>query len=537
MHLSKLASLSLVGLFLAGPSFADSLVTAVLPASRSAVLGQGVTVFATVINSAGANLTGCSVASSQDDTSQTSIAYALTDPATNAVTSGLNPGFNLTNGASQTMVLTISGNSSEQAVQVRPVVQCSDGGTAVLSTSIDGLNTILFSASAQATPDVIALVAAPSGDGVLRIQGNGANAFAVAVSNVGAAGTITASVDTGDATLPITASICQTGTGGQCLGAAGSTASLSLAASATATFGVFVQANGQLPFAPANARIYVRFADAGQTVRGATSVAVTNGATLDATLPKGGIYEVEFPALSTSSTSTSQSLTQSAPVKRTAIRAKAMAKAAAAGNEAALLVAEDGEVQGFDSVGNIVSGTLATGSGLIQTGTIVYQAIGTTDASSEAWAGAIGQRSWLSAELVNHATPVGRFGPVSFSVSGTYDAPDYERTSSLALVSGAWKLRDGDGTLVGSATFKTNGTYSGSLEGCSFSGSVSLIDTRYSLYHLVLNQASCPAGGLIAQSFAGLAVLGDDQATDDSLIFIGNDATRGGATFMPFSRN
>ncbi|HEV2676789.1 MAG TPA: hypothetical protein VGV37_19845 [Aliidongia sp.] len=511
MNLSKLASLSFVGLFLAGPSLADELVTAVLPTSRSAVLGQGVTVFATVINSAGAKLTGCSVASSQDDTSQTSIAYALTDPATNAVTSGSNPGFDLAKGASQTMVLTIVGNTSETFAQVQPVVQCSKGGTTVSSTPIDGLNTILFSADTQAGPDVIALVATPSGDGVLRIQGNGAAAFAVAVSNVGAAAdTIWARVDTGGSALPMTASICQTGTDGQCLAAAGSTATLSLAENATATFAVFVQANGQLPFAPANARVYVSFDDV-LTVRGETSVAVTNGATLDPTLPKGGIYQVAFPVELTDGLENE--------------------------NLGTLFLTEDGEFQGVEGHGRVVSGTLATANSLIQTGTATYHLQGSNLVASEAWTGAISQRSWFSADLVNSSTSANRVGPGAFSVSGTYEASTFERASSLVNFTGAWKTGDGFATPIGNVNFATDGSFSGTISGCVVAGSTSLIDTRYNLYRMTMSQASCPGASLAVQNFTGLAAFVGNQTTSDTLLFIGNDATQGAATSVRFSRD
>jgi hypothetical protein len=98
----------------------------------------------------------------------------------------------------------------------------------------------------------------------------------VATANVGALGTITASVDTGTATVMANLTICQTNPAtGVCLGPAGpSYGPVSVAANATPTFSIFATATGTIPFAPAATRIYVRFKDAGGAVRGATSVAV-----------------------------------------------------------------------------------------------------------------------------------------------------------------------------------------------------------------------------------------------------------------------
>ena len=45
-------------------------------------------------------------------------------------------------------------------------------------------------------------------------------------------------------------------------------------ANATPTFGIFATASGNVPFDPANKRIFVEFSDANEVVRGATSVAV-----------------------------------------------------------------------------------------------------------------------------------------------------------------------------------------------------------------------------------------------------------------------
>jgi hypothetical protein len=48
-----------------------------------------------------------------------------------------------------------------------------------------------------------------------------------------------------------------------------------MAADETQTFGVFLNASGDVPFDPANARVFVRFVDSDGVVRGATSAAVT----------------------------------------------------------------------------------------------------------------------------------------------------------------------------------------------------------------------------------------------------------------------
>jgi hypothetical protein len=76
--------------------------------------------------------------------------------------------------------------------------------------AIQGFNPLLLSASATPVPDIVALAA--SGDPcILGIPGaNGAGAFTVATVNVGTSGSITASANTGSATLPVSLSLCQT---------------------------------------------------------------------------------------------------------------------------------------------------------------------------------------------------------------------------------------------------------------------------------------------------------------------------------------
>ena len=130
---------------------------------------------------------------------------------------------------------------------------------------IIGVNTLLLSASATPIPDIVALAATPANDGIVNVPGAaGAGAFAVATVNVGASGNITASADTGNATLPVNISLCQTDPAtGQCISAIGSSVTTTINANATPTFGVFVQGNDDVPFDPATNRIFVRFKDSG----------------------------------------------------------------------------------------------------------------------------------------------------------------------------------------------------------------------------------------------------------------------------------
>ena len=507
MHLSWFVSSFVLLAAVIEPASADSLVTAVLPSSRSAVEGHLVTVFSTVINSSGEALHNCSITHTGDNFSNTLIDFALTDPSTNQIVGSKNAAFSIAAGASQSMVLEIT-SEEVNAGQLRPVVGCSGAVKTYSSTAIDGLNTILFSSGLQATPDVIALVASPSADGVLRIQGNGANAFAVAVSNVGSAGTITAKVDDGNIQLPLTTSICQTNSAGQCLQTPASTTSLSLSANATASFAVFVQAAGPIPFYPAGARIFVRFSDSSGNVRGATSVAVTNAPALDATIPKGGIYVPILPAPA------------GAPTGFT--------------DQGVMYLSEDGELETLDQFGAVLSGTLSIDRNLAQTGTVLYQYLNQN--WSYTWQGAVGQRGWFSAELTTPPDGVAPPVPRTFLMAGTYERNAYESGSSLQTVAGNWKVRDGSNNLIGTASVSTSGSYSGTSGGCAFTGQISLMDTRYNLYRTSFNLTNCTQANSTTKNFTGLAGVVSERAVNDTFFFIGHDSSAKAGTILNLTR-
>jgi hypothetical protein len=248
-----------------------TLVAAVLPSSRSVELGNTATAFATLINAGPAATTGCGITPITPVSA--GFTYQTTNPATNAVTGQPNTPINLAAGASQSFVIALSPTASFGPSDVALGFVCS---TLSGPPIYPGLNTLLFSASSAPVPDIVALAATASNDGILHLAGaSGANAFAVATVNLGADSAITATANTGAASLPIAVSICQTNPiTGQCVGAAASTASATVAANATPTFAIFAAATSSVPFVPQTNRIFVEFSDAGGAIRGSTSVAV-----------------------------------------------------------------------------------------------------------------------------------------------------------------------------------------------------------------------------------------------------------------------
>jgi hypothetical protein len=124
-------------------------------------------------------------------------------------------------------------------------------------------------------PDIVALAATLTNDGVVTL--NSLGAFAVATVNVGAGGTITASA-VAAAPLPVSLTICRTDPGsGQCLQPAAPTVTVVIGPGETPTFSVFVKASAYVPFLPGVNRVTLRFRDAGGTTRGSTGVALRSG--------------------------------------------------------------------------------------------------------------------------------------------------------------------------------------------------------------------------------------------------------------------
>lgn len=253
-----------------------TLVAAVLPGSRSVMVGTTATAFVSVVNAGHITATGVKI---QLDNATgpgglplpATFTYQRTDSATNAPIGSPNEPVDISPGGSRSFVVAITPTAAFSPIDVRFDI---DGtNTTRDARTVVGLNTLLLSASPTPTPDVIAVALTPDANGILTVAGS--SAFVVATANVGAEGPITASVDTNGVALPLALSICRTDPGsGQCVSAGGSSVSLNVDAGATQTFAVFATADGAVPYDPETRRIFVRFTDAGGAVRGATSVAV-----------------------------------------------------------------------------------------------------------------------------------------------------------------------------------------------------------------------------------------------------------------------
>ena len=247
-----------------------ALVAAVLPTSRSGQVGEPVTAFATLINAATTSATNCSIAPFAPLAS--SFEYFATNPSTNAIEGSANHPINIPAGEAASFIIRMEPSAEFSAREMALRFGCENLGAA---TVIEGLTTLLVSASSNPVPDLVALAATQSQDGVLRAEVGGAGSFSVASINLGAASTLQVSATGTNPNVPLSVSLCPTdATTGACLQPAAPTLDVNVAAGATPTFSVFVQIGEITAFNPAESRLQVQFTDPSGEVRGATSVAL-----------------------------------------------------------------------------------------------------------------------------------------------------------------------------------------------------------------------------------------------------------------------
>jgi len=250
------------------------LFSAVLPASRSVEVGATATAFATLINAGSIDAQGCRL--QLPDTLPAEFFYQATDPSSNAAVGEPNQVANIPAGTSQSFIFGITPSEAMSATEVAVAFDCAN---ATEAASFVGLNTLLLSASVTPVPDLIALVATVTNNGVMEIANN-SGFLTAATINVGSTATINVSADTGNATLPMTLSLCQTDPATSvCINPTVPSTEpvvVEIAGGDSPTFAVFANATGSIALDPANSRVFLRFSDELGEVRGTTSVAVQN---------------------------------------------------------------------------------------------------------------------------------------------------------------------------------------------------------------------------------------------------------------------
>jgi DNA-binding beta-propeller fold protein YncE len=250
-----------------------SLVSAVLPGSRSVEIGTAATVFSTMLNTGSASLADCQIGLPATAPAGLTLGYQTTNASNQLTGSANTPAIIAGNGA-QNFLLTFQSAAAFQATAMPLLYSCTGSQPA---PGTPGVNTVDLLFSTTPIPDVIALAATASNNGIVTIpfSTGGAAAFAAASIDVGSAGTLTVAADTGAATLPLVATVCATNAStGACLSAPAASFQQSFQSNGAQTFSVFLSAGAPITFAPATARVFLRFLDSSGVSHGSTSVAV-----------------------------------------------------------------------------------------------------------------------------------------------------------------------------------------------------------------------------------------------------------------------
>src|SRR5262245_9556123 len=226
------ASVALSATPSAEPTSTTTLAAAVLPSSRSALVGNVATAFATIINTGAAAARGCSIA--PPDGLSARFGYQTTDPSTNLLIGFANSPADIPVGGLQTFVIAIMPVSPFGPTDVPFTFACTNAPAAPV---ISGVNTLLLSATTSPRADVVALAGTLNNDGIVAVPSASAGVFAVATVNVGATDRIEVSTDTGRAGLQLMIQLCQTDPAtGRCVTRLVSTLAGVMTAGSTFTF-------------------------------------------------------------------------------------------------------------------------------------------------------------------------------------------------------------------------------------------------------------------------------------------------------------
>lgn len=257
------AAVLVLGIVSSGVWAQGPLVASVLPTSRAVSVNSPATAFATIINAdpdAADTATGCSI--SPATAVPADFLYQTTDSTTNALMGTRNTPVDIPGAeGSQSFLIAFTPTTAFPHTEVELLFDCDNTDPV---TTIVGVNTLGLSASNDAVPDMIAVAVAEGSEpgiaDVSRVGGTGV--FAVATTNVGMTGTITATADTGDGSPPVNLRLCQIDPMlANCINPNMPTTDpvvADVSAGEMPAYGVFVQATGEVVDDPATSRAFLR---------------------------------------------------------------------------------------------------------------------------------------------------------------------------------------------------------------------------------------------------------------------------------------
>ena len=264
-----LLTATIIAIVAPGAAFAAALSAAILPDTRSAVVGEPVSVFATI--AALGDAEECAIRPLT--VVPADFVYQTTSPTTNALTGTANTPADIADGQTQSFVISFTPTSTFEQTAVELEFDCANSPPAPIS----GVNTLLLSGSATPVPDVVAIASVASNDGIVALTADGTTAaFAVAALNIGAEASIAVDVQPGAQGDRVNVFACQTNAAGACV-TPSVPAVLPLVVplgAAPATFSFFVNTEDWVRFDPGNNRLKVQFLDTSDVSRGGTSLAV-----------------------------------------------------------------------------------------------------------------------------------------------------------------------------------------------------------------------------------------------------------------------
>jgi len=270
--------------------------SAVLPISRTVgnhtANSEAATYFTSVLNPGPHDAEECTITHSTSiEDARIELGFQVNDLVTNEPLNEFqfDSEFDVPAGGVTQLTISVSALEAFDTQNVQLRYRCLNSPDA---TRIQGVNTLLISASTSPLPDMITGVATAESNGIARLPGlSGTGFFAASTINIGAEAELRAvpvfdladlitQLEPGDGVSNATLRICETNPeNGECLSPPAAEISRRFPNQDIATYTVFVVGNGSdIPLDPARNRVFIAFVDEAGEVRGASSVAVTTTA-------------------------------------------------------------------------------------------------------------------------------------------------------------------------------------------------------------------------------------------------------------------